>query len=643
MQTDSNLLCGHSASSTKSAGCLKGSQLKLLVLLGKVVILVATVISSPLSAQPRDSSVDARLASCDAAVVDATVKEILRDPNTFTEPLTLFQAAGAQRFAGREEEAAFLYLAARQRTLRQIVFEKGDRPQLFTIMQMTLAPLILTPLEADPDLARRVVKRTIDWDSTTPDPYRDRKEAKSGKISEEFAEIDAGLARFPDQIKDKPARVAEARAEVSRLRSQSRAEYAQRCGPGTLDSVISEQASRRIKEQAELLVQTHPLVSRRSATAPKSVSVGSLRQGANGLPSRLTVTVTPLGEKSFFAEVAAVSTVTPDRKLAGVTLSLLCLTDVSLGNRQGSWKDVCRDDPKAILSTEPVDDSLSQFNIGANGKSLRSPPICGFAEGTLPPKFRVLAAGGYSGRKLPYQIDQSGDDAKQVNVAVNSPDLPVALLLVADEPTVWKISRSKDTRIVGVFAWGYDRQAIAGLDAGVPLLVSSNNDRRPCGPVNVRGNDAASARDLAQRIYGQTADMRYSTSGGEVALGPAIPIGSTLVSSLDVTPESFQDKSAPLAGRAGLEDALKKGLIRRANASDEDAWTRAAGKDAPKPPMFIAYVILKPFTFPAGLYGAKAATFFVPKGVAMPTGNRGSSEVFDLNTLTCQGLSCRRQ
>jgi hypothetical protein len=612
--------------------------LKLVVLFGGAVLFVATAISSPLSAQPPEASVDVRLASCDAVVVDATVNEILRDPNTLIEPLILFQAAGAQHLAGREEEAAFLYLVARQRTSRQIIFEKGDRPQLFAIMRMTLAPLVLMPLEADPELARRVVKRTIEWDRTTPDPYRSRKEAKSGKIAEEFAALDAGLARFPNQIKDKPERMAEARAEITRLRSESKAEYARRCGSGKLDTVVSEQASRRIREQAELLVEAHPLVSRWSATAPKSASVGSLKQGANGLPSRLTVTVTPRGEKPFFAEVDAVSSITPGRTLAGVTFSLRCLTDLSLGNRQGSWKDVCKDDPKAILSTEEVD-TLSQFNIGANGKSLRSPPICGFSDGTLPSKFRVLAAGGYSGRKLPFQIDQSGTGARLVDVVVNFPDEPVALLIVANDPTVWKISWSPKTRIIGVFAWGHYRQAVVGLEAGVPLLVSLNDNRRPCGSVSVSENDSTSVAELSKRIFGQTAEVRYSTTDGRVSLGQPLPVGTELLSSPDINPESFNDRNAMLAGRAGLEDAVRKGLIRQATPSDEKVWANAAGPNAPKLRLYMPYVVLKPFRIPAGLNGFPVE-FLVPRGVPKPTGDRGPCSVYDFTTMTCEGWRC---
>jgi hypothetical protein len=60
------------------------------------------------------------------------------------------------------------------------------------------------------------------------------------------------------------------------------------------------------------------------------------------------------------------------------------------------------------------------------------------------------------------------------------------------------------------------------------------------------------------------------------------------------------------------------------------------------PSMFRAYVVLKAYTLPAGLYGANSATFFVPRGVPRPTGERGHSTIYDFNTMGCAGVMCGR-
>ncbi|MFY0573279.1 hypothetical protein ACN28S_01935 [Cystobacter fuscus] len=57
--------------------------------------------------------------------------------------------------------------------------------------------------------------------------------------------------------------------------------------------------------------------------------------------------------------------------------------------------------------------------------------------------------------------------------------------------------------------------------------------------------------------------------------------------------------------------------------------------------MYNEYVVLRPMTFPAGLYGANSAVFFVPKGTERPRGNPGGSVVYDFNDMSCTGMLCR--
>jgi hypothetical protein len=159
----------------------------------------------------------------------------------------LFHAALSERTAGRNEEAAFLFLAARLRTARQILFEQGDRPQLIATMMMTVGPLIMPVLEADPELARRVVRRTIDWDRSTPDPFRDRQDASSGENARKIAEIDDGLRRLPDQIRANTARIAKAGEENEKAERQLKNMYAERCGSGIQEPVAAEAATTRIQ------------------------------------------------------------------------------------------------------------------------------------------------------------------------------------------------------------------------------------------------------------------------------------------------------------------------------------------------------------------------------------------------------------
>ena len=203
---------------------------------------------------------------------------------------------------------------------------------------------------------------------------------------------------------------------------------------------------------------------------------------------------------------------------------------------------------------------------------------CSFLDSKLPPDTIVVAAGAYTGRKLDYQIDQSGHQATQLRSVFG-------------------------TEAVRVY-----NRAVNGLI------------------------------DIVESTRPKTA---YETA-------PATP------------PASFKDPDAPLAGDAGLSDAVAKGLLRPATQVDieqvRDYYRAQAAKSpagkvdippiagaSPAAPPEISlpsisihrsYVVLKQFAYPAGLYGAHGATFIVPQGVATPTGNPGHSSIFDLNTST---------
>jgi hypothetical protein len=302
------------------------------------------------------------------------------------------------------------------------------------------------------------------------------------------------------------------------------------------------------------------------------------------------------------------------------------------------------------------EDELVPFG-GRVGEGAATPTACELPGFAAQSSFKLFAAGAYSGRDLDYQIDQSGNQATRIDVAVNYPAEPVVLMLGAYEPTVWNIGWSKQTRIAAVLVSGYHRQAVAGLPKEVPVLVSTYDNKGPCGYFYVSQGQIGRLNPVAVTVFGKKVDMVYLAKAGHVLIGDAMP-PSALVTSSRITPDSFREADAPLAGEAGLRDAVTRGLLREARREDMDAWAlvRAsvvasadlppiAGQTAPSRSgdgfFHNGYVVLKPMKIPAGLYGAHSATFFVPKGVPRPTGNLGHSKMYDFNTATCVGLTCR--
>lgn len=291
---------------------------------------------------------------------------------------------------------------------------------------------------------------------------------------------------------------------------------------------------------------------------------------------------------------------------------------------------------------------------------------CTFVGHGLPDDTIVFAAGGYRGRDVDFQIDQSGNSAARFDVAVHS-DKPVALLLGAYEPTIWWIGWTRGTKIVAVFVTGYHRQVVAGLPRNVPVIVTSYEPSGACGNDYLgseRGNGWVDAK--SRSVFGKPVLRVYDKDiDGRFDIIESTRRKSAYRTSRLSTPESFRDKTAPLAGDAGLDEAMKKGALRRMTSQDLDTireYYRARadrtataappasgsfGSVAEEPdvssiPLERAFVVLAPFRIPAGLYGAGRAYFLVPNGVAMPTGNPGHSVIIDLNHgPTCYGPMCR--
>lgn len=327
--------------------------------------------------------------------------------------------------------------------------------------------------------------------------------------------------------------------------------------------------------------------------------------------------------------------------------------------------DDTRPDPASAAApgapTEPAAaENLRPFDFPTGGDSgTANPSVCGFPGLVLPAKTKSFAAGSYSGRKLDFQIDDSGHQATQIDVAVNHRAEPVVLVLGAYEPTIWNIGWSSDSRIVAVLVSGYHRQVVAGLPKSVPTLVSTYDNKGACGSFYVSADTIAAVNPISQRVYERPVERVYLARDGRVVIGDTLPAGVALVTGNGPTPDSFRNKDAPLAGPAGIEDAVRKGLLREASDADARAWAQAqaalpANRDLPPVQgmdtpavktvrLHNAYVVLKPMRMPAGLYGAHSVTLFVPKGIPRPTGPLGHSRILDFNTSSCAGATCRME
>ncbi|UOO89281.1 J domain-containing protein [Vitreoscilla massiliensis] len=292
------------------------------------------------------------------------------------------------------------------------------------------------------------------------------------------------------------------------------------------------------------------------------------------------------------------------------------------------------------------------------------PPITNectkFQEKLKQKQFDVFAAGAYSGQSSEYQIDSSGHQAHWMDVSVMH-NKPVVLILGAYEPSIWRIKWEPNTVIVGVVLTGYHDQKILGLPKSVPVLTTTSQ-KNECGANYVSSENAGAVNQLSKSILKQDIKSLVLAKNGQALIGN-ITAQTPLTMSSDTTLEQIIDKNMPLAGRKGIEQAVQKGLLRPALPADLKQWQKAydqahnvhrppiVGEERPQNGSYLlrggdsAYVILKPMTIPAGLYGAHSVEFLLPKGIQKPSGNLGHSTIYDLSNGQCYGPhpKCLRQ
>ena len=161
---------------------------------------------------------------------------------------------------------------------------------------------------------------------------------------------------------------------------------------------------------------------------------------------------------------------------------------------------------------------------------------------------------------------------------------------------------------------------------------------------------------LSQRILQRDIQAVVIAQNGRANIGN-ISADTQLSSSQERSIKDVIDPNAPLAGPAGIQDAVSKGLLRPATRADIDAWKASYNKarNIHTPPVVggspssgtgmdyvhfdSAYVVLREMTIPAGLYGAHSVTFFVPQGVPRPKGNPGHSTIYEMKSGNCYGSS----
>lgn len=267
--------------------------------------------------------------------------------------------------------------------------------------------------------------------------------------------------------------------------------------------------------------------------------------------------------------------------------------------------------------------------------------------GQLPDDAKVFAAGGHYWRKLPYSLDpRSNSEGGEYSVQIHHPDAPVVLMLGSYGAAIWRVSWSPGTRIVGIYLSGYYRQDVIGIPGTTPVLRQFAMDRGPCPYFWVTEEELLKLNPVARSVLARPVSRVFYSENGRIRIGNP-PDGTKLVDAGGDASSAAFGAAPELAGSFALDHAIRNGAIRKATQKDFDDWRSAnarlaAGREPPVRPVGArpdtrsaegAYVVLGPFKYPPGLYGANAVTFLIPKGVATPSGNAGHSQILDFNKL----------
>ena len=291
---------------------------------------------------------------------------------------------------------------------------------------------------------------------------------------------------------------------------------------------------------------------------------------------------------------------------------------------------------------------------------------CHIPDLKLPPKFKVYAASTHdSGSPLPLKLNESEGEARLVEVLLNSPDEPVALMLGAFDPTIWHFNWTEGTKIVAVVVSGLDASYLMGLPDDVPILDTYDSPHKTCPRMfSVRsGDEFKKTNEFARHLFNQGIDLDIRIQDSQVAFGQPLSDNNKLLTEAEFSLEKFTNPDKPLTYKVALEEAERKGLIRKAVKEDVQSYLKALAQGAGLPPHMIdeglrlsayetywqnddrklydSYVVLSnKFQFPTNLYPLRdVVRYILPEGISRPEVRPKKSEIFSMAEAKSPGDS----
>lgn len=267
----------------------------------KILLLILIFIQTELSWAGDNISAKERMKSCNPTVSIAAAEEIVRNPESLKEPLELFAPAAVLFQQGKKDDAVFWFYAAQLRTQYQLAFEKGDRGQLLTIMQMTIgAPINNYAFQSVPNF-QRILAHVLEWDKTTPNPLREkpRSEVEEKQIATVYAGLRDLQVRLSSEQADIETKARNAAPEIERMYSVPNPH----CRPGQVDPAKAAQEKVKERELVSRYVRDNPEIIRDGGEIKNTWVENSPTRSTDTMPFRYEVGIASATKKESYAIV----------------------------------------------------------------------------------------------------------------------------------------------------------------------------------------------------------------------------------------------------------------------------------------------------------------------------------------------------
>jgi len=192
---------------------------------------------------------------------------------------------------------------------------------------------------------------------------------------------------------------------------------------------------------------------------------------------------------------------------------------------------------KQVNSSTHIQQSPNNNIISSSGIS-----SCFIQNRSFSPNAVVYTASSEgTGKPVGFAIDQSGREATQLDLSINSKSKPVILMLAGQGPTIWNIRWTDRTVIEAIIVSGREKQALAGLTSQIPVVISTAHEPHECGFYLVENQNFSQIEPIAEKLFKRPVKQSIAADqNDEIVIGEPLSINDKLLTSIRITPESHR-------------------------------------------------------------------------------------------------------